>query len=384
MTARKRTLGVPSLMTAFALGFVALVAWAWVFELDQTVRAQGQIVTDTRTQVIQSADGGVLEKILVTEGQSVKAGQVLATLEKERANAGVDEGRAKVAALQAALIRARAAADGTMPRYSAQWNEFAEIVREQNALYVQKRKGLESELTALQKSLDLAMDELEVSERLSKTGDISRLDLLRAQRQVTELAAKTEATRNKYLQDARQEVVRLQEEAASHQFKLEERRSLLQHTNLTSPVDGVVKSLRINTVGGVLRAGDELMQISPTDVDLLAEVKILPSDIGQLNIGMPTLIKVDSFDYTIYGSLRGRLDYLSSDTLTEQGANNQMQTFYRARIRLDAQSVNPKLPLQALKSGMTVNVDVQTGSRSVLHYLFKPISRAFQGAGSER
>ncbi|MCE2775545.1 MAG: secretion protein, partial [Burkholderiaceae bacterium] len=95
-------------------------------------------------------------------------------------------------------------------------------------------------------------------------------------------------------------------------------------------------------------------------------------------------VKVDAFDYSIYGSLNGRLEYLSSDTLSEQGANNQVQTFYRARIRLDAKSINPKLPMSALKAGMTVSVDVQTGSRSVLHYLLKPITRALQGAGSER
>ena len=236
----------------------------------------------------------------------------------------------------------------------------------------------------LEESLELARDELRVNENLSQTGDISRLELLRARRQVAELVGKIEATRNKYLQDARQEVTRLQEEATSNQFKLEERRSLLHHTNLISPVDGVVKILRINTVGGVLKAGDELMQISPTDVDLLAEIKILPADVGQLALDMPAVVKVDAFDYSIYGSLNGRLEYLSSDTLTEQGANNQVQTFYRARIRVDAKTINPKLPLSALKSGMTVSVDVQTGSRSVLHYMLKPITKALQGAGTER
>lgn len=375
---------IPGLMFSLAAGFCLLLMWAWYFHLDQSVRAQGQLVPDTRTQVIQSADGGVLEKILVTEGQTVKAGQVLATLEQERASAGVDEGRAKVASLQAALFRARAEANGVALDFGRQWREFPDIVREQKALYQQKRKGLQAELTVLEESLELAREELRVNETLSQTGDISRLELLRARRQVAELVGKIEGTRNKYLQDARQEVTRLQEEATSQQFKLEERRSLLSHTNLISPVDGVVKILRINTVGGVLKAGDELMQISPTDVDLLAEIKILPADVGQLALDMPAVVKVDAFDYSIYGSLNGRLEYLSSDTLTEQGANNQAQTFYRARIRVDAKSTNSKLPLSALKSGMTVSVDVQTGTRSVLHYLLKPITKALQGAGTER
>lgn len=375
---------IPGLMLTLAVGFTLFIVWAWQFELDQSVRAQGQLVPDTRTQVIQSADGGVLEKILVSEGQTVKSGQVLATLEQERASAGVDEGRAKVASLQAALLRARAEANGMPLDFGRQWREYPEIVREQTALYLQKRKGLQAELDVLEESLELAKEELRVNENLSQTGDISRLELLRARRQVAELVGKIQATRNKYLQDARQEVTRLQEEATSNQFKLEERRSLLHHTNLVSPVDGVVKVLRINTVGGVLKAGDELMQISPSDVDLLAEIKILPADVGQLALDMPAVVKVDAFDYSIYGSLNGRLEYLSSDTLSEQGANNQVQTFYRARIRLDAKSINPKLPMSALKAGMTVSVDVQTGSRSVLHYLLKPIAKALQGAGSER
>ena len=375
---------MPGLTLTLSIGFGLFLLWAWQFDLDQSVRAQGQLVPDTRTQVIQSADGGVLEKILVTEGQPVKAGQELATLEQERASAGVDEGRAKVASLQAALFRARAEANNEALSFGRQWNEYPEIVREQTALYQQKLKGLRAELNVLEESLELAKDELKVNENLSQTGDISRLELLRARRQVAEYAGKIEATRNKYLQDARQEVTRLQEEATSNQFKLEERRSLLHHTNLVSPVDGVVKILRITTVGGVLKAGDELMQISPSDVDLLAEIKILPADVGQLALDMPAVVKVDAFDYSIYGSLKGRLEYLSSDTLTEQGPNNQPQTFYRARIRVDAKSMNPKLPLSALKSGMTVSVDVQTGSRSVLHYLLKPLNKALQGAGSER
>lgn len=379
-----RLRALPGLMFTLTAGFGLFLVWAWHFHLDQSVRAQGQLVPDTRTQVIQSADGGVLEKILVSEGQTVKAGQLLAMLEQERASAGVDEGRAKVASLQAALLRARAEANGAALDFGRQWKEYPEIVREQTALYQQKRRGLEAELAVLEESLVLARDELRVNENLSQTGDISRLELLRARRQVAELVGKVEGTRNKFLQDARQEVIRLQEEATSNQFKLEERRSLLNHTSLTAPVDGVVKILRINTVGGVLKAGDELMQISPTDVDLLAEVKILPTDVGQLELGMPAVVKVDAFDYSIYGSLNGRLEYLSSDTLTEQGANNQVMTFYRARIRVDAKTINPKLPLATLKSGMTVSVDVQTGSRSVLHYLLKPITRALQGAGTER
>lgn len=361
-----------------------LLAWAAYFELEQTVHAQGQIMPVTRTQVIQAADGGVLEKLHVLEGEQVKAGQVLATLEKERASAGVDEGSAKVAALSAALIRARAEAQGQEPVFPAVLREWSEFVVEQRLLHAQKRKSLEAELGMLQASYALVQEELQLSQKLFASGDISRLELMRTQKQAVELAGRIEATQNKYLQDARTEATKLQEELASQRFKLDERQSVLQHTNLIAPVSGIVKSMRINTVGGVLRAGDELMQISPTEVELMLEAKVQPADIGQLRTGLPVSIKLDAFDYSIYGSLQGQLSYISADTLTEPGPNGQAQTFYRVQIKFDARQDNPKLHLAELKPGMTAGVDILTGSRTVLTYITKPISKAFQGAAAQR
>lgn len=363
---------------------VSMLAWAALYELDQTVRTQGQIVPGTHTQVIQVADGGVLEQLRVREGDRVKAGQVLAVLEKERANAGVEEGRAKVALLQTSLIRARAEATQQSPDFKTIPKRYADFVQEQTALYQQRLAGLKEDQANLMEALELAKDELRINEKLMETGDISRLELMRAKRQVTDIAGRLSAVKNKYLQDARQEAAKLQDDLSSQTFKLDERKSVLDHTELISPVDGVVKSLRMNTLGGVLRAGDELMQISPTEVDLLLELKVMPVDIGQLLIGLPASIKVDAYDYTIYGALNGKLEYISSDTLSEQGPNGQVTSTYKARVSLDARQANPKLGLHDLKPGMTASVDIQTGSRSVLTYLLKPISKAFQGAASQR
>lgn len=363
---------------------LSFALWAAFHELDQTVRATGQIVPGTHTQVIQVADGGVLEKLLVREGDSVKAGQVLAVLEKERANAGVEEGRAKVALLQTALIRARAEATESVPDFKSIPARYAEFVVEQTALYRQRLAGLKEDLSSLKEAHELAVRELQINEKLMETGDISLLELMRAKRQVADIVGRISAVKNKYLQDARQEAAKLQDDLSSQTFKLDERQSVLDHTELVSPVDGVVKSLRMNTLGGVLRAGDELMQISPTDVDLLLELKVMPVDIGQLTLGLPASIKVDAYDYTIYGSLDGKLEYISSDTLSEQGPNGQVTSTYKARVGFNPKQANPKLKLQELKPGMTASVDIQTGSRSVLTYLLKPISKAFQGAATQR
>jgi adhesin transport system membrane fusion protein len=367
------------------LGLAVFLAWATLSDVDQTVRAQGQVVPLARTQVIQVADGGVLSRILVQEGQSVKAGQTLAVLERERSNAAFEEKRAHDAALALALTRAQAEAGGQAPQFGSQYKEYGDFIATQQALYEQKKRSLHEESAALQQSLDMAQEELRMNEDLFKTGDTSRVEVMRARRQVTELQGRLSATKNKYLQDARQEAAKLADELSSSRYRLEEQKSILDHTTLTAPVDGIVKYMKVTTIGGVLRAGDELMQISPTGGEMVVEVKVNPADIGQLHPGLPAFVKLDAFDYSVYGNLVGTLNYISSDTLTEQGANGQAATFYRARVRIDPQAqTNPRLAALALKPGMTATVDLRTASRSVLQYLAKPVFKAFSGAMNER
>jgi adhesin transport system membrane fusion protein len=367
-------------------GLALFLAWAALSDIDQTVRAQGQIVPQARTQVIQAADGGVLARILVQEGQRVEAGQPLAELERERSNAAFEERRAHDAALALALVRAKAEAAGQAPQFGGRYKEYGDFIAAQQALYEQRRHTLREESAALQDSLDMAREELRMNEDLFKTGDTSRVEVMRARRQVTELQGRLAATKNKYLQDARQEAARLADELSSSRYKLDEQKSVLDHTTLTAPVAGIVKYMKVTTIGGVLRAGDELMQISPTGGAMVVEVKVNPADIGQLKIGLPAFIKLDAFDYSVYGNLRGTLSYISSDTLTEQGPNGQALTYYRAHVRIDPQAgqANAKLDAIALKPGMTSTVDLRTASRSLLQYLVKPIFKAFAGAMNER
>lgn len=378
----------PLTMTTMLLlvGLIGFLLWAALFDIDQTVRAQGQIIPSARNQIIQAADGGVLSKILAQEGQNVTAGQRLAILERNSPNAAFEESRAKTAALAAALTRAQAETSGHPPVFGQKLKEFPEFVTVQQALYEQRKHGLQQELATLNDSLNMAQEELRVNESLFKTGDTSRLEVMRSKRQVTELQGKINAERNKYLQEARQEATKLADELSTSRYKLEERQSILDHTEITAPIAGIVKFLKVTTIGGVLRAGDELMQISPTEGDMIIEIKVNPIDIGQLKPGLPVAIKLDAFDYSIYGTLQGTLSYISSDTLTEQGSTGQANTYYRAQVRLDASKnkANPKLANVPLKPGMTATVDIKTDSRSVLQYLAKPVFKAFGGAMNER
>jgi adhesin transport system membrane fusion protein len=372
--------------TTLMCGGMALAfSWASLTRIDQTVRAQGQVVPLARTQMIQVADGGVLSKILVQEGQQVAAGETLAVLERDRPNAAYEERRAHDAALALALIRAQAEAAGQAPRFGDKYRAYPDFVATQQALYEQRKRGLDADVASLNDSLAMAREELRMNEDLFKTGDTSRVEVMRAQRQVTELQGRLAATRNKYLQEARQEAAKLADDLSSSRYKLDEQKSILDHTVLTAPVAGIVKTMKVTTIGGVLRPGDELMQISPTDGNVVVEVRVNPADIGQLEAGLPAFVKLDAFDSSIYGNLRGTLNYISSDTLSEQGAGGQVVTFYRARVKIDPHKQdNVRLAALALKPGMTATVDLRTADRSVLEYLAKPIVKAFSGALNER
>ena len=380
--AHARQLITPTRLLAMALLVFAL--WSTQSEMDQTVRSSGQVIAVARNQIIQAADGGVLTQLLVSEGQAVLAGQVVAKLESTRSEAGFQEIQAKLTALQAARMRARAESSGELLTFDEKFDARGQFKLAQEQIYKQKKQGLNEDLALLNSSLLLSEEELRISQSLFKSGDLSQIELMKSQRQLHESQGRILTLKNKYLQDAKLELVRLEEEISSNQFKLNERQSLLDHSVLTTPVAGIVKVIRINTVGGVLRAGDELMQISPTESGQVIEAKINPSDIGELKVGLPVSVKLDAFDFSVYGMLNGNLSHISSDTLTESGANGSLQTYYRIQVELAPMPVSDRIKPTDLKPGMTASLDIRTRSRSVWQYLSKPIQKAFSGALHER
>jgi adhesin transport system membrane fusion protein len=382
---KKSLLRAPSMMVLLALALGLFITWAAMFDIDQGVRATGQIVSNARTQIIQAVDGGVFSDLRVVEGQQVKVGEVLAVLEKSRAEAGFEESRDKLASLTIALTRAQAEARMQAPVFGPPFKSYPAFVRAQQTLYQQRKRTLDEDVGANSQGLAMAREELTMNEALLRDGDVSQLEALRARRQVMEIEARISAARNKYRQDASAEAAKIEEDMASVNAKLSERKDILVHTELAAPVPGVVKSLRVTTIGGVLRGGDELMQIAPTDEDLIIEAKVNPADVGLLAVGLPVSVKVDAFDYSVYGMLSGNLVYISPDTLTEQSPSGQSQTFYRVKVQLPRlQPHNPKARDIVVKPGMTASIDIRTGTRSVLSYLAKPVFKAFGGALIER
>lgn len=363
---------------------IIFVAWAAWFQIDQMVRAQGQVIPQDKTQVIQAADGGVIKELRVSEGETVQKGQVLAVLESERASAGVEEIANRIAGFQISRIRALAEATGSKPRFAAFSKSHPDLVSAQQALYSQNQTALLKETAALTEQVGLAKSEFDLSQRLYDDGDVSRIELIRTQRALVDARQKLHTVQEKYKTDARRELVKIEEEDTSQRSKLQERASILDHTEIQASLDGVVKSLRINTLGGVLRNGDELMQISPTTGGYIIEAKINPADIGHLQLGLPVTVRLDAFDFSIYGSLEGRLSYLSSDTLSEQGSDGKYQTYYRAKVELLAPDPASRIKLNDIKAGMTTTLDIKTGRRTVFEFILKPISRAFEGALGQR
>jgi adhesin transport system membrane fusion protein len=374
-----------SMMVLLSLGLVGFIAWAAFFEIDQSVRTQGQVIASARTQVIQTVDGGVLSALNVVEGQEVKEGEVLAVLEKTRAEAGFGESRDKAAALRIALVRANAEARQTAPAFSPELRRYPNFIQAQERFYLQRKRTLDQDQASLNEAVLIAREEVRMHEALFKDGNVSQLEMLRTRRQLIELQGRVTTLNNKYRQDASAEATKLEEDLASVTSRLEERQSVLDHTTLATPAAGIVKYLRLTTIGGVLRPGDELMQISPSDEQLIIEAKVTPADIGLLHPGLPVSVKLDAFDYSVYGALEGVLRYVSPDTLSETGPNGQSQTFFRVHVQINPlQSQNPKASSILVKPGMTAALDIRTGTRSVMKYIAKPVFKTFSGALSER
>lgn len=380
------------LILLLSASLAAFIAWAGYFEIDQTVHTTGQVILSARTQLVQTADGGVLKELTVQEGDTVTSGQLLAVLEKERVQANLEETRARTMSLKAALIRAKAEVQFQTPQFGSEFRRYPEFVSAQQGLYAQRKRSLDEELRTMQDGLAMAMQEKRMNDNLFKSGDVSELDVLRAKRQVTEIEGRIAATKNKYLQDTRTEMTRIEDELSSQNQKLNGAESLLSHTDIMAPMDGVVKTLKIHTLGGVLRPGDELMQIAPVGDALLVEARVSPADIGQLVIGQSVFITLDAYDYSIYGNLIGELTDISPDTLSDSNAQGslvntptgQPSVYYKVNIRIAKDQENPKVASMEIKPGMTASIDIRTGTRNLLTYLLKPVIKTLGTSLNER
>jgi adhesin transport system membrane fusion protein len=362
-------------LLVFMLSLIALVYWASVGKIDQVTRAQGQVIATERTQIIQSPDGGVLTMLHVKEGDTVKAGQLLVTLQKKRAQAAVSDTRAKVAALRITLARLQAEIFEKPLQFEPSLLSYTDYIQNQTELYNKRQRAFKDEISALTKILALAEDELRINRQLEVTGDVSRAELLRLERSSADIAAQLTGKRNKYFQDAQAEMTKTQEDLSTQTEQLNDRTSLLEHTELVAPVAGVVNSIKVNTLGGVVRQGDTVMELLPGGNNLIVETKIVPADIGFVKIGQTAGVKLDAYDYSIYGGMLGQVNYISPDVLTEETKQGPM-TYYRVRIIITGTEFKGDKASQIqVRPGLTASVEIKAMDRTVLSYLTKPLTK---------
>jgi multidrug efflux pump subunit AcrA (membrane-fusion protein) len=375
------------LLLAFAI-VVALGTWAALSEIAQIARAQGQVIASARTQVIQAAIDGVIESLQVQEGQSVKKGEVLARLDRSQAEAAYHDSLGKVAALKAALIRLQAEVFSRPLQFPEDVRAHPAFVANQTELFQRRQKALKAEIGALEDTLRLVREELDLAQPLLATGDIGKAEVIRLQKQVAELTGQITNRRNKYFQDAQAEMTKAEEDLATQQQILAERTATYERTEIAAPADGLVKNIQMTTPGAKVRPGDVVMELLPTDSALVVEAKLKPADIAFIRTGLPAAIKLDAFDYTIYGVLHGKVVYISPDALTEKTSTGET-VYYRARVRIDENALaernrlHPGKPVE-IQPGMTATVEISTGSQTVLSYLTKPVAKTLSESLGER
>ena len=371
------------------IAFIALFGWAAFTKIDKTITAPGQVIASDRTQLVQSADGGVLKELRVKEGDRVEKGQVVAVLEKERATAAYSDALGKVSALRMTVARLQAEVMGRPfiidPALQVAYPELANV---QKQLYLQRRQSLNQQVAQLRTSLALAQSEVRMNEPLVKTGDVSQAELLRMKRAANEIQLQITGTRNKYLQDANTELNKASEDLSTQEQTLADRTQVLSHTDLIAPETGYVKNIKVTTLGGVLRPGEEVLEILPTDSALIVEAKVMPADMASVHDSMPARVKLDAYDYSIFGTMDGKVIYISPDALNEEPQNlrqGQSPIYYRVRVQIEGAHLKSKTGEKIqVRPGMTAQVDLMGDKRTVLSYITKPISKTLTESTSQK
>jgi len=400
---------------------LVLLVWAGLASLDEVTRGEGKVIPSRQIQVLQSMDGGIVSEILVREGQTVKAGDLLLKVDPTRMVSSLRENRSQYLALLAKAARLKALADGArfIPPEGMD-KEAPEIVEQERQLFESRRSELDAtvgvarqqasqrtqELVSVKarreqaaQSYTLTARELEMTRPLAKSGAVSDVELLRLERDVARYRGerdsansdipRIEAAINEAMRKIQEVELAFRNAARSELSETNAKLSALsegstaladrvKQTDIRSPVNGTVKQLRVNTVGGVVQPGKDLIELVPSDDALLLEARVLPRDIAFLRPGQKAMVKFTAYDFATYGGLDATLEHISADSVLDDKGN----AFFLVRVRTLSTSLGPqKLPIIP---GMVAEVDILTGKKTVLSYLLKPILRAKANALTER
>jgi adhesin transport system membrane fusion protein len=405
------------------LFLVVAILWANQAELDEVTKGTGKVIPSRQIQIVQNLEGGIVSELMVREGDIVDPGQILLRIDDTRFSSSFREREVGQAALEARLARLRAEAVGgefspptallegsaqAVERERALFASQQEELAAQVAVFEQQAEQRRQELVALKARLQglranqrLLQSELDLTKPLVAKGAVSEVEVLRLERKAVEVRTEIDATRLAvprvesalaeiegridnveiaFRNDAREELNRVASELdgmSESTVALEDR---VKRTLVRAPVHGTVKRLLVNTVGGVVQPGSDLIEIVPLEDSLLVEAQIRPADIAFLRPGLPAMVKITAYDFLIYGGLEAELEHISADTIVDERGD----AFYLIRVRTDKNSLGtPDDPLPIIP-GMLAQVDIMTGKKTVLHYLMKPVLRARAEALRER
>lgn len=373
-------------IVTIAATIVLFILWSLWAELDQITRAPGRVVPIGRVQIVQSADGGVISEIRVREGDKVTRGQLLVTLDKVKLQAAVTEARAKVASLQSSMVRVQAELYDRPLTFPAGLAGYPDFVRNQRDLYFKRRAAQQSDLDALRSMKGLMRQELDLNMPLLKSGDVARSEIIRMQRGIADVDGQISGKQAKYIADLQTEYTKTDEDLVSAQQILAQREDSLKATDLVAPTNGIVKNVRLTTVGAVLRPGDEVLQIVPSGERLIIEAQVAPKDIAFVKVGQQASVKFDAYDSSVYGAGHGRVSFISPDTLSEQRPDGTSVTYFRVNLEADASKLRPRHPGEKIEiqPGMTATAEIITGKNTVFRYLTKPITKTTSESLRER
>ncbi|HAT1726068.1 TPA: HlyD family type I secretion periplasmic adaptor subunit [Legionella pneumophila] len=359
------------------LFFVVAIIWANYAILDEVTTGQGKVIPSSEVQVIQNLEGGIIKNIFVKEGQIVKKDQILMQIDNTRFMASYAEAEKKIDALEIEVIRLNAQISKTKPVFPEKFTKsYPRLVQDQLSLYESRMR----ELNQLETALELAQKELNLTRPLLKGGSVSEVEVIRLERTVSEIKGNIEKFKSEELDKlnkARTELFALIEANKADKDRL-------TRTTVRSPVYGIVKQIKMKTIGGVVQPGSDLLEIVPLDDALLIEAKIRPSDIGFIHPGQKAMVKITAYDFSIYGGLDGVVEHISADTIVDEETDKKEESYYIVKVRTEKNYLGTaKNPLPIIP-GMQATVDILTGQKSVLQYLLKPILKAKQSALRER
>lgn len=365
-----------------AIFLAVLVAWSYVSKVEEVTRGQGSVIPSSREQVIQSLDPGILSEMMVKEGDLVEKGQVLLRLDDTRSSAVLRESQAKVDNLEAITARLQAEAYGTELSFPVALPEH--LKQRERAFFQAKRKSLKQSLNSLLKSKSLLDQEIKITSPMVARGAMSEVELLRMKRQSSELQLQISERENSYVTTANDELVKMQSELAQARENMAMRADPVERAYIRAPLKGIVKNIRINTIGGVISAGQDIMEIVPVDETLLVEAYISPRDVAYVRPGMEAVVKLTAYDYAIYGGLDGEVTLLSPGALRDEKRPSDLnldpnEAYYRVIVKTGKNQLTDKdgkvLPIIP---GMIASVDIKTGEKTIFQYLIKPITRLKQ------